>query len=191
MFSNTTNKIQNLNYFVKDFSSTKCLKWVNRSWNVLKPVLGHLLVAEQFQFPCRVIIDTFCLNWMKLFFANPPNSQTLHQKSTLFSQFKKNLGWKFLWPCWLLCWRIHRGSYVCKVAVSKSQYKILENRDMARFFQHSRILPNLQLWLHLCGFKTRQGRPLLKQIFHPLSTWHQDWEGSDFFNRPGVAGAVL
>ena len=40
------------------------------------PVLG----AEQFQFPCRFVFNSFCSNWFKLVIAYPQNSQTFRQK---------------------------------------------------------------------------------------------------------------
>ena len=114
-----------------------------------------VLRSEQFEVPCKGFFGRFFakdkqtgLNWFLL-------SQTLNQKrklllpisSLLFLIFLITLMWR-----WLPHWKTHRGSYVCEAVVAKIQYHKLENRNMCRFFQHWRILLQLQLWLLLVDY---------------------------------------
>ena len=82
------------------------------------PVLG----AEQFQFPCRVIFESFCSNWFKLVSAQPPNSQAFRQKKkvvvTVFKieRLKISSALDLIMAALL---KDTRGSYVCEVVVAK------------------------------------------------------------------------
>ena len=47
-----------------------------------------VLGAEQFQFPCSVIFDSFCSNWFKPVSAQPPIAKPSDKKNIVFSIIK-------------------------------------------------------------------------------------------------------
>ena len=70
------------NLFTKKNSLAHYLLYTILMTNV--SVLG----AEQFQFPFRVIFDSFCSNWFKLVSAQSPNSQTSRHKKDIVVSIK-------------------------------------------------------------------------------------------------------